>query len=456
MRLPNVNGVGVSHKIIDGQRTDTVGVVVYVDRKEPSTNLSTLQRVPKELSIYEESVVTDVVESAIPFTCQFDFAKYRPVPGGCMIEGSLGMGTAGGVFYDRRASNAPVLLTNNHVLTGQTLHKPPDNPTVLQPWGAFSADQIGNVGRIVPMDLAPLGANYAYECAVDAAIVSLLPGIQPQLSILEIAGKQPFNALPPFLGQRVLRRGITTRLQSGTVETIGLEAIGGNPGGKRIRMGVGNTLFSIRSDPGQKAAQSGDSGSLVVDNAAARGLVCLTDSQLGGLTYACDLLTVLGLIDISTACAVGRHAMAEAAVKSAFGKADPDLINEHARKFDRFLAAYFGEESEGRLSGTLGELLENELGRAMAHAELTDDDFAGLLNRTIGPWLVQPSAFEMLEYRLPAEFEINLLRAFERLGQLDPEVVDSRWLKEAFANSEGQSMREVLNRRVGLPEATSE
>ncbi|MEU4490052.1 hypothetical protein AB0H94_35130 [Streptomyces purpurascens] len=454
-RLPNVIGFGVGYKSVNGRPTNTIGVVVHVERKQPPASLSTMERIPKELTVYGEKVPTDVVEIKVPLLCQgpLDFAKYRPVRGGCMIESAAGMGTAGGVFFDN-ATHAPVMLTNNHVLTGGAISVPADR-SITQPWRVWSYDQIGDTLRVVPWNLAPLGANYTFECTVDAGIHNVLPGVNHQISIIDIVGKQPFYALPPTMGMRLQRRGITTHLKTDTVEMIGVEHVAKLPGSnKRVRVGAGGTVFTLRADPGQLSGQGGDSGSLAVDAGAGRGLVWAATGTLGGLTWACDLPTVIGALGIITACGAGRQTMVSNALLTVRGQTDRAAVEMHTLKFDRFRARYLSPRGEGFLSGALGALLDDEFGKAIASALLTDDEFAGLLNRAIGPWVVQPTAFDMLEFKLSDRFLPDLRAAFARLDQIEPDTVELRWLEDVFANSEGLSMREVLDRRVPLPAMT--
>lgn len=260
--------------------------------------------------------------------------------------------------------------------------------------------------RIVPWWPAPLGANYAFEYVVDAGIVELLPGVKAQPSIIDIAGKHPFVALPPSLDLKVVRRGFRTQVKTGKVEAVGCTLVWpNNHAGKRFKAGVGGTLFAIRSDPGEATAMPGDSGSLVVDSVgqATRGLVCLTDGLDGGVTWACDILDVMNAIEIDTACNGGINLLVSAAVMKELVSSIAErerLVDEHIRKFARFRADYLSSNSDGGLSSALGALLEEESGQTIAEALLTDDDFVGLLNRAIGAWLVQPTVFEMLEYRL--------------------------------------------------------
>lgn len=459
LSLPNVTGVGAARKVVGGRRTDTVGVVVYVLRKEPSANLDARHCVPPELIVGNEGVPTDVVEIAQPRMCDLDDAKYRPIRGGCQIQSVSGLGTAGGVFFDRRPPYEAVLLTCNHVLTSPDRpFELPGNRSVWQPGGGH-AEFVGASARVVPMFPAPLGADYAFDSVVDAGIVEVGPGIGKWFRVVDIAGKHPYVALPPYEGMEVVRRGFRTQLKTGTVEAVGVTLITGNAmaGQKRCKIGGGGTVFAIRSDEGQISGMPGDSGSLVVDAAgqATRGLVFAADSLSGGLTWACDIVDVMGAMEIDTICSRAIHLSVDGAVLKhlAFALSDRErLTEEHVRKFTRFRADYLSPDREGLLGGGLGVLLEGTSGQEIAEALVTDDDFAGLLNRAIGAWLVQPSAFEMLEYQLPENFTADLLAAFTRLTRISEGAVDVDWLADTFQDADGRSMREVLDRKVRAPE----
>ncbi|MFI0369050.1 hypothetical protein ACH35V_14305 [Actinomadura sp. 1N219] len=455
--LPNVFGVGVARKIVGGRRTDTTGVVVYVTRKEPPANLQMFHRVPRELTVSDERVPTDVVQTAPPELRDVTDGKLRPVVGGCMLGTSWGStGTCGGVFYDRHWPMDPVLLTNNHVLTRpETPNQLPSMPTVWQPAGV---EAIGSTRRVEPWWPAPLGAGHAYEFSVDAGIVGLLPEVRARPEILSIAGKHPFVVLPPSLDMQVVRRGFRTQLKPGTVEAIGSTVLMTNRAGKRVKCGVGGTLFAIRSEPGEVTAMAGDSGSLVLDAAgfATRGLVFGSEPDYGGITWACDILDVMRAMEIDTACNGGIRRLVGDAVLKALASLMAErekLIGVHLRKFAEFRADYLSGSGEGALSRAFGALLDEESGQAIAWALLTDEEFAGLLNRAIGDWLVQPSIFEMLEYVLPEEFAPDLLAAFARLNRIEPDAIDTGWLEDVLQDAAGRSMREVLDRQVKAPQS---
>jgi len=54
MRIPGVTGVGVGHKVVAGERTETIAIVVFVREKRDDPE----ERIPPEI----EGVPTDVQE----------------------------------------------------------------------------------------------------------------------------------------------------------------------------------------------------------------------------------------------------------------------------------------------------------------------------------------------------------------------------------------------------------
>ncbi|MBT2546600.1 hypothetical protein J7E99_39610 [Streptomyces sp. ISL-44] len=455
-RLPNVTGVGAGYKISDGRRSDTVGVTVYVTHKEPSQNLAANELVPGHLTIDGERIPTDVVEVGRLHFCD-DLNRYRPLRGGCRITSNYGAGTAGGVFVDRLPPKKAVLLTNNHVLTDK------DHPDIVPvtPFNLInqpSSDIVGKTTRIVPAWLAPLGADYAHEAVVDAGIVEIAKSVDQIFEVVDIAGKHPHYCGRPYLGLKVVFRGSTSgQVKTGTVTGIGCKLIieDKSTGFKRRLIGAGlssgGTGFVIQFNSDSVSSLRGDSGSLVVDadGKASRGLLFAGTGLKGGYSYACDIIDVMYCCDITTPLTGAMYLAVSNAVDVEFaGIANRhDLVDDHVDKFERFRVGYI-LPGEGILSGAFELLLQGERGAAIADSLLVDDDFAGLVNRAIGPWVIQPNIFEMLDYRIPAGFTGNLLAAFARLNHIRPGTVDLSWWETALNDIDGRTIREVLGRRV--------
>jgi hypothetical protein len=461
MSLSNVVGVGIALRRVGDVLTDEPVVVTYVTRKLPREALPAEQRVPVELDTDGEVVRTDVVEIAEPRYVEVDTATYRPVRGGCQIGAAGGgAGTAGAVMYDRRDQQV-VLLTCNHVLT--TLSNPtvlPANTSVQQPAGGT---KIGRSKRIVPMFPAPLGAaDYRFFATVDAGIVALDSDIAGQFDVVEI-GPHPFVVLPPYIGLDVVRRGFRTQLRTGTVEAVGLTVTVKAPNGDRHRIGGDGSVFSIRSPERLISAMPGDSGSLVVDAAggAARGLVFASDNQSGGLTWACELGPIMSLLELDTPCTGGLNALIRRSVfrrladrwalsqeLAAAGGLRNALVSEQIETVARFRRRYLPNTPDGSLGGAIGEALQR-LAHHLAHIIHHDEVAAGLFDRAFGEWLIQPTVFDMLEYRFPDQFAACAAAAFRRVRELRPDAEGLEALERLFGRAAGRSMRELLAETPG-------
>jgi|SRR5436190_541858 hypothetical protein len=456
LSYPNVVGVGVARKVRKGRRGDEYAVVAYVSRKVPLDLLEPHQRIPHQLEIEGEAVSSDVVEIAEPRLLAVDTKQYRPLQGGSQIQTASGTGTLGAILYDR-LDHQPVLLTNNHVVT--TPGSPmllPSNTNVWQPAGG---PIVGNVKRIVPMFLAPLGEfGYKFGARVDAGIIAPLSTVDLDFSVVEL-GRHPYVVLPPFEGLEVEHRGYRTQLRSGTVEAVDLTIVVKAPNGDRIQVGGSDSGFSIRAPERLIGAWPGDSGSLVVDasRGASRGVVFAGDGQSGGLTYACELGAVMAELQLETACtgelnALIRRAVfvrmadawsaAERGVESPAGHANA-LVEEVIDKTSRFRHQYLPDDNNGQVSGALGSLL-HRWAPDVAEALHQDENFAGLLDRAFGDWLVLPTVYDMLEYRIPDHLGPTAIKAFRRFNKVRELLESLGWLETALSRSAGRTVRELL------------
>jgi hypothetical protein len=439
---------------VRGVATDEPVVVTYVSRKLPREVLRLDQRVPSLLEVDGEEVRTDVVEAGEPRFVAVDNANYRPLRGGCQIGTAGGTGTAGAVMYDRRDQQI-VLLTNNHVLTavGDPTNLPA-NRTVWQPSGGTP---IGQSKRIVPMFMAPLGAvGYKFAATVDAGIVSVDSNIAVEFDVTEISGKHPFVVLPPSEGLEVVRRGYRTQLRTGTVEAIDLTVTVKASNGDLSR--IGPSVFSIRSPERLISAMKGDSGSLVVDAAggAARGLVFASDERSGGITWACDLGTIMNILALDTPCTGSLNALIRRSVfrrladrsaltreiDAAGGMHNP-FIGELITKVDRFRDRHLPTTVDGSVGSMIGNALAR-LGPDLATTITSDEDAAGMFDLAFGEWLIQPTVFDMLEYRFPDNVGKHAESAFRRVRDRCQQSPELDFLERTFAGAAGRSMRELL------------
>jgi hypothetical protein len=456
LSYPNVIGVGVARKKRQGRTGDEYAVVAYVSRKLPAEVLEPHQRIPRQFEIDDEAVLSDVVEIAEPRLLAVDTSQYRPLQGGSQIQTAGGVGTLGAILYDK-LDYKPVLLTNNHVLT------PTGSPTVLpsdtRVWQPAGGPVVGNSKRIVPMFSPPLNEyGYNFAARVDAGIVVPLSSVAVDFSVVEL-GRHPYVVLPPHEGLEVVHRGFRTQLRSGTVEAVDVTIVAKGSTGVRHRIGGPDSGFTIRAPELLIGAWPGDSGSLVVDAArgSACGLVFGGDFQSGGLTYACELGAVMAELQLETVCTGQMNAFIHRAVRRRLadawaasegragtaGEHTNALVKEMVDKVDRFRHRYLPDEKNGRVSGAMGTLL-HRLAADLAEALYQDEDFAGLLDRAFGDWLVLPTVYDMLEYRIPDHLGPSATEAFRRLSEGRDLPEDVGWLGAALSRSAGRTMRELL------------
>jgi hypothetical protein len=460
LRRSNVVAVGAGTRRTSGSSTGEPAVVVYVTRKLPPEALHPNELVPRLVVADDAEVRTDVVEAGEPRFVAVDTASYRPVRGGCQIGTALGgSGTAGAVMYDRRDQNV-VLLTNNHVLTapGDPTNLPA-NTAVFQPAGG---PRIGQSKRVVPMFLAPLGAyDYRWYATVDAGIVALDSNVAAAFDVVEV-GAHPYVVLPPYEGLEVVRRGFRTQYRVGTVESVDMTVVVKASNGDRCKIGGPDGVFAIRSREREISAMPGDSGSLVVDadGGASRGLVFASDGLSGGITWACELGTVMSLLELDTPCTGSLNALIRRAVfvrladrwgpaqgLAAAEGASNSLVAEQVETMRRFRHSYLGTEAEGTAGQMVGAAL-HRLAPALATAITNDEDAAGLLERAFGGWLVQPTVFDLLEYRFSDEASTTISDAFGRLQRLGADTSDLEVVAGIFLRAGGRSVRQLVTDRA--------
>jgi len=179
MSQPGVTGVGVAFKVVNGKTTDTLGVMVTVERK--LADISPALRIPPSL----DGAVTDVVEFALSPTsavaespiADADLQRYDPMLGGIGIavgpvnaQGHYQCGTLGLVV---RVAGAPAMLTCSHVVTGPGVTAA---SAVYQPiFDPSQPNQVGVVGtQCFRQNFAPNNGPTLF--GVDCAAIAVAPG----------------------------------------------------------------------------------------------------------------------------------------------------------------------------------------------------------------------------------------------------------------------------------------
>jgi len=255
-----VTGVDIGYKYVDGKKTDELVIRVYVETKK---DVSKKEMIPKEI----DGVKTDVIERTFvlhPLSISIDelethedATKYSSLKGGMSIGpcrsvgGYVFVGTLGCMVRDR-VTNKPMLLSNYHVMcidNGWNIGDKIAQPGLVDT-GSCPADVVGELQR------ASVGGE------VDCAVASHTDrGFSCSiLDIGDVKGKAVATN-----GMALRKRGRTTSLSYGTVDTVDLSV-------SVAYEGIGNVILTnqigISPDTSRNEmfGDHGDSGSVVLDN----------------------------------------------------------------------------------------------------------------------------------------------------------------------------------------------
>jgi hypothetical protein len=265
LKLPGVTGVDIGFKEVGGKATDQIAIRVLVAEKK---DVPKAQRVPEQI----DGIPTDVIQRKFELHQMasrmreadlhpmVDAGTYTPLKGGISIGpcraigGFVFAGTLGCVVIDN-ASGKHMLLSNFHVMCVDNTHAVGDAMT--QPsrvdGGACPGGVVGTLAR------QSLGGQV--DCAV-ADISGARGNVCEIVDIGAVAGQAV-----AALGQKVRKRGRTTMLTYGEVDSVHLTVT------VDYGAGIGNVTLTdqigIKPDTAHnpKFGDHGDSGSVVVDDA---------------------------------------------------------------------------------------------------------------------------------------------------------------------------------------------
>ena len=265
LKLPGVNGVDIGFKEVGGKPTNQLAIRVLVTQKR---DVPKAQRIPSEI----DGIPTDVIQRKFELH-QFvsklrveelhpmvDAGTYTPLKGGisigpCRAVGGFVFAGTLGCFVIDNVSGKHMMLSNFHVMCIDNGHAVGD--TMAQPsrvdGGACPGSIVGTLAR------QSLGGK------VDCAVADVTGSRGNSCEIVDIgyvAGQGTAS-----LGQAVRKRGRTTMLTYGIVDSIHLTVT------VDYEDGIGNVTLTdqigIKPDTTKnpKFGDHGDSGSALVDDA---------------------------------------------------------------------------------------------------------------------------------------------------------------------------------------------
>jgi hypothetical protein len=301
LALPGVTGVDIGYKEVGGEPTDRLAIRVLVTEKKPRGKVPAKQRVPEEIDGHPTDVIERRFElhqlgASVPvesLATPVDSSAYDPLRGGISIgpcreiNGFVHAGTLGAIVADN-VSNEFLVLSSFHVLCVDDGSNPGD--PMAQPARMDGAtcpgDAIGTLRR------------HALTATVDAAVADTLANgattrsVAPE--VVEIGALTGVNTAT--LGQAVRKRGRTTRLTFGTVDSVALTLTldyGDGIGRRTLTNQIG-----VKPDGRNPAfTAKGDTGSVVVNDARqVVGLLVAGDDA--GYGVANPIADVLGALNV--------------------------------------------------------------------------------------------------------------------------------------------------------------
>jgi len=291
-RIPGVTGVGLARKRVGGAFTDTVAIIVYLEKKRPPGEVPDSEQVPSEI----EGIPTDVIESpAISLQAGSpDTTTYSELRAGipiyCGSPGTLsfiGITTAG---YSRGAGRH-VLVSNQHVLLGFTKDTEPGSAhSVGQPSAHGCCESCDFCSRIV----GHVRTTCMLDHDVDAGVAELLPGVQWLPEVQDEPNPVPIEDIRDLrtldkkkdLPFPVWKRGRTTGRNSAMITDVNyaFTVTRGKLGSHR------DALRSIRIEP--CFSDAGDSGAPIMDSSNNIVGILFAGEAGGPFSAACHIVPV--------------------------------------------------------------------------------------------------------------------------------------------------------------------
>jgi Trypsin len=262
-RSSSVVGFGIAEKITSGNRSDSLALKVYVEQKLPISGLSTEEVVPDSVHFpgMSSPVPTDVEAIGKQFL-QTLSTRQRPVQAGYSI-GSVQPATGTlGALVRRTGDPKLYILSNAHVLAesgnAQT------GLTILQPGPADSGrDPDDKVAALTLATQFDFSDGYQNLCDAAIAVVGDDRDVSGLVALVGAVQPGPTPSRPLTRGQTVQKTGRTTGHTTGVIKDLDYRTFVTYPKSDGSYGSVGFRSQVLC----ERYSDSGDSGSLVLDDA---------------------------------------------------------------------------------------------------------------------------------------------------------------------------------------------
>lgn len=306
----NLHAIGVGRKIVDGKRTGTLCVRLYVLEKIAKSVLPRAALLPTSIAGFP----TDVIESPMALFHQPPCSKnrrrrQRPIVGGISAAHRLVNKATLGCFCRSvrpREEGRRYMLGCNHAFANLngTLHGASIIQPSLEDGGGVSADgdRIGRLARFVPLLLGGAAPNL-----VDAAIAEVWPSVGVRNGICMIG---PLKGITKAtLGMPVRKHGRTTGYTEGEIVDPSIDPFVATYLGGAVALFVNQIRIEPTLGHGYDAppdevmyqgwfAAPGDSGSVVVERDSQRA-VALHFAGAYGISLANPIREVCNALKIA-------------------------------------------------------------------------------------------------------------------------------------------------------------
>jgi hypothetical protein len=393
-------------------------------------------------------VPVDVIEVGFVYAA-VDPTRYRPVPGGCSIghESVIDAGTLGGWACDL-ADDSVVLLTCNHCIANLSVASAPGG--VVQPGrldgGLVPGDLIGQMKRFVPIATGASCMGLPVS-PVDAAIGTITETRTDE--VIDI-GPAIYELGAPALEMAVHKRGRTTEYtNNGVITSVNVQVCVSYWAGLR---GLIGNAFIVTSTDGAAFADRGDSGALIFDQASGElegtfpvvGMFFAVSN--GGLTtWHNDINVIFNQLRLTTICDCAARALIEAISGTSAGTERRVVRRDFVHEKDLQLRRLRARVMRGTAFGKLAEEYLVPETAHLARAIMEDEEAFGLAVKTLRPWVLAQTNFDILEAELDEETVENFGRLADRVAEVNPGLKRKmQTMKLSLSAVKGKQVRQVL------------